>query len=311
MTPRRTLVRLMLVASLAAAGLVSSASPAPAAFHFSKVVEVFAGTAIEANADFVELQMYEPGQNLVGGHTLHLYIPPTYPGEPFSRQDCTIPTNVPVGADQSHILFATTEAQSLFITADFTMPPLLSGDGGAVCFENIDCVAWGSFSGSTTSPAGTPEPAIPPDQSIHRSIAAGDATKLEAVDDTNDSAADFAPADRDPTANGLANLGTLNCQAGTGPGPGGSAYDLQGLKVKVKGGRAIIRGTVQPPAPGDKVKLTFYANGSPLRKVAAKSATLSADSKFKKRFKVPGESTRCKVVVRFKGAKLGQRKFKC
>jgi len=308
MTLRRTLVRLMLVASLAAGGLVSSASPALAAFHFMKVVEVYAGTAIEANADFVELQMYQPGQNLVGGHTLHFYGPPTYPGEPSSRQDCTIPANVSNAAGQAHILFATVEAESLFVTADFTMPPLLSGDGGAVCFENIDCVAWGSFSGTTTSPAGTPEPPIPPDQSIHRDLKGG---TLENSDDTNDSDADFAPADPDPTPNGLANLGTLTCQAGTGPGPGGSAYDLEGLKVKVKGGRAIIRGTVQPPAPGERVRLTFFANGSAPRKLASKNATLNAGSEFQKRFRVPSESTRCKVVVRFKGAKMGQRKFKC
>jgi hypothetical protein len=304
MTPRHALARVLLAASLAAESLVASASPAPAAFHLMKVVEVFAGTATGANADFVELQMYAPGQNFVSGHTLHLYTPPTNPGEPFSRQDCTIPANVSNGTDQAHILFATAEAQSLFVTADFTMPPLLSGDGGAVCFENIDCVAWGPFSGSTTSPAGIPEPAIPPDKSIHRDLKG---STLENADDTNDSAADFAPADRDPTANGLVNLGTLSCP----PGPGGGAYDLQGLRAKAKGGRAIIRGTVQPPAPGQRVKLTFFANGSALRRVATKNATLNVDSKFKKRFKVPSVSTRCKVVVRFQGAKLGQRKFKC
>ena len=308
MTFRGALARVLLIASLAAGGLVASASPAPATFHFMKVVEVFAGTATEANANFVELQMYAPGQTFVGGHTLHLYTPPTYPGEPFSRRDCTIPANVSNGADQAHILFATAEAQALFVTADFTMPPLLPGDGGAVCFENIDCVAWGSFFGSTTSLAGTPEPAIPADQSIHRDLKG---STLEDSDDTNDSAADFAPAGGDPTANGLANLGTLSCQAGTAPGPGGGVYELQGLKAKVKGGRATIRGTVQPPAPGERVRLKFFANGSPLRKVAAKNATLNANSKFKKRFKVPSESTRCKVVVRFRGAKLGQRKLRC
>jgi hypothetical protein len=56
---------------------------------------------------------------------------------------------------------------------------------------------------------------------------------------------------------------------------------------------------------------SLFANGSALRKVATKTATLNVDSRFKKRFKVPSVSTRCKVVVRFQGAKLGQRKFKC
>ena len=79
----------------------------------------------------------------------------------------------------------------------------------------------------------------------------------------------------------------------------------------MKGGRATISGEIQPPAPGEKVSLTFFANGSPLRKIATKSATLDADSKFKKRFKVPADSTRCKMKVAFAGSTLGKKKFKC
>jgi hypothetical protein len=92
----------------------------------------------------------------------------------------------------------------------------------------------------------------------------------------------------------------------------GAAYNLQGLKAKVKGDRATIRGSIQPPASGQNVKLTFLANGgSALRKVAAKSATLDTSSGFRKRFKVPSDSTGCKVVVRFNGAKVGQKRFRC
>ena len=47
-----------------AAGL---ATPASATFHLMKVVEVFRGTAASPNAQYVVLQMYSPGQNLVGG----------------------------------------------------------------------------------------------------------------------------------------------------------------------------------------------------------------------------------------------------
>jgi len=311
MTLRRKLVPFLLVASLVAGGLVASASPAPAAFHLMKVVEVFAGTSTDANVDFVELQMYQAGQNFVGGHTLHLYTPPTYPGDPFTRQDCPIPTNVANGVNQAPILFATTQAQTVFGTsADFTIPPMLSGAGGAVCFENIDCVSWGSFTGDTLSPVGTAEAPIPVDDSIHRDLK-GNGT-LEETDDTNQSAADFVPGPETPTPNGVANLGTMTCQpAGPGGGPPGSAYDLVGLKAKVRGTRATIRGRIEPSATGEQIKLTFFANGSPLRKLASKRATLNADSEFKKRFKVPSDSTRCKVVVRFQGAKLGQKKFKC
>jgi hypothetical protein len=59
------------------------------------------------------------------------------------------------------------------------------------------------------------------------------------------------------------------------------------------------------------VTMTFFANGSPLRKVAKKSDALDGQSKFKKSFRVPGDSTRCKVKVAFKGQALGQKKFRC
>jgi hypothetical protein len=306
--------RLLLVGSLAAGGLVASSSPAPAAFHLMKVVEVFSGTTTDANADFVELQMYSAGQNFVRGHVLHLYGAPSYPGEPSPRLDCSIPSNVANGADQATILFSTSQAQSAFGTADFTMPPFLSGAGGAVCFENIDCVSWGSFSGTTTHPAGTPEPGgIPPDQSIHRSIAGGNPALLESSDDTDDSATDFSPGPESAKANGPTNLGTMSCQVG-GPGGGGGgagSYEVQGLKARVRGSRAVISGKVEPPAPGKKVAITFYANGSPLKKVAKKSSTLNSESRFKKGFRVPSGATRCKARVRFQGARLGQKTFRC
>lgn len=89
-------------------------------------------------------------------------------------------------------------------------------------------------------------------------------------------------------------------------------YSLQGLKAKVKGDQTTIMGSIQPPATGQNVKMTFLADrGSALRKVAAKSATLDTSSHFRKRFKVPSESTRCRALVRFNGAKVGQKRFRC
>jgi hypothetical protein len=294
----RAHARVLLVVSLAATGLVASSAPAAADFHLMKVDEVFAGTTSEPNADFVELEMQAPGQGNVSGHPLHLF------DASGTRFDCIIPTDVPNTAQESPILFATTQAETaLEIDADFTIPPMLDQASGAACFAGtVDCVSWGSFTGTTPSPAGTPfVGGIPPDKSIERTA------------DANNSASDFVVVDPPGPDNNVGSLGAMTCQlfTGTGGGGGGAAFNLTNLKTRVKGGRAAVTGKVDPPAPGDQVKLTFFANGSALRKVAAKNATLNADSKFKKRFKVPGESTRCKVVVRFKGAKLGQRKFKC
>jgi hypothetical protein len=101
-----------------------------------------------------------------------------------------------------------------------------------------------------------------------------------------------------------------SCIAG-GPGGGADKPRVKRLKAKVRGNRAIIRGRLVPPAPGDKVGLVFYANGSPLRRVDKKSDDLNADSRFKKKFKVPAGSTRCKVKVAYKGDTVGRKKFKC
>jgi hypothetical protein len=294
----RTLARLLIATSLLAAGLVASASTAAADFHIMKVDEVFAGSAAQPNADFVELRMAASGQNIVGGHELYLYE------ASGTRHACTIPSNVPNNDLNDRILFAT----SLFTSAtpDFVIPPLLAGTGGAVCFEtSVDCVSWGSFGGSTTNPAGTPFPGgIPPDQSIDRT---------PDNMDTQNSAADFDAASPTPQ-NNAGNLGTMTCQVAPGPGPGGGGpggASLRALKAKVRGNRAIITGRIEPPAPGERVSLTFFANGSPLRKIAKAKATLNSASKFKKGFRVPGDSTRCKVQVKFRGANMGKKTFRC
>jgi hypothetical protein len=88
------------------------------------------------------------------------------------------------------------------------------------------------------------------------------------------------------------------------------------IKTKVSRGRATIVGKILPVSPGGKVSLTFFANGSPLKKRATKKATLNSKSKYRKRFKVPSEATRCKVKVSFQGdaahfPSAGKKKFKC
>jgi hypothetical protein len=83
------------------------------------------------------------------------------------------------------------------------------------------------------------------------------------------------------------------------------------LKVRTKGGRATISGRIQPPAPGEKVSLTFFANGSPHRKIAKKSDTLNTDSRFRKSFRVPADSTRCRIRVAFQGDAVGKKTFRC
>ena len=291
MTRRRSLARLLVLGSLVAGGLVATSPPAAADFHLMTVEEVFAGTASDATADFVELEMQAPEQGNVSGHPVHLF------DATGARFDCNLPVDVPNETTGQEILFATTAAEmTLSIDADFVIPPMLDGASGAACFAGtVDCVSWGSFGGTAPSPAGMPFPGgIPPGQSIVRGP------------DTNNSATDFTASAAPGPENNMGSLGTMTCQPF-----GGGGISLKGLKAKVRGNKAVITGTIQPPNPGKRVKLTFFANGSPLRKTAKKSATMNADSKFKKRFRVPTDSTRCKVKVAFQGQTVGQKKFKC
>jgi hypothetical protein len=88
------------------------------------------------------------------------------------------------------------------------------------------------------------------------------------------------------------------------------------VKTKVKGNKAIISGQVLPAVPGGKVFLTFFANGSPLKKVAKGKDAMNANGVYKKKFKVPSDSTKCMVKVQFKGdafhfGSKAKKKFSC
>lgn len=189
------------VGLIATVGLaLGLAAPASAAFHLMSVSEVATNPA-GPNSAYVELQMYAPGQEFVSGHTVNFY---TATGTLLASFALT--ANVANGDSQRTILIGDTAAAG---SPDFTYDQLSDaiqtyGPGGAACWDTIDCVAWGNFSGTLPSPAGTPAPAITDGSSLTRSIAPGCATLLEPADDTNNSAADFALAAPSPRNNSVA-----------------------------------------------------------------------------------------------------------
>jgi len=190
--------------ALVLAGLGVGAAPASATFHFMSVSEVYPGTAAEPTQEYVELQMYTSGQQFVAGHEVFEY---SSSGSPPSGLDFV--ESPPNGQNQRTILIATTAAEAAFgVNADREVSSMnrIQGSAGAVCWETVDCVRWGSFTpgGALTSPAGTPEAAIPDGSALVRSKAPGCSTLLEASDDTNSSAADFAPAAPSPRPNSVA-----------------------------------------------------------------------------------------------------------
>ena len=215
MTIRRTLAR---SAGFLALGWLLVSRPVAADFHLMLVVEVFPGVAGSPNAQYVELQMYSPGQNVVGGHTVHFF---NAAGTEIGT--LTFPMNVPNGADLASILIATAEAQSLFgVAADLTMTPLIDPSGGKVCWAGVtDCVAWGNYTGSS---AGVGAPFSPGGltlgQAMQRRIDGGfDPTRLDGGDDSGDSATDFVAAAPTPRNNGNV-TGTVVGYGSTPAAPG-------------------------------------------------------------------------------------------
>ncbi|HKY35656.1 MAG TPA: hypothetical protein VJN18_06955 [Polyangiaceae bacterium] len=173
---------------------------ADAAFHLMSIVEVFPGTATAPTAQFIELQMYAAGQNLVAGHSITVHDASGTIVGTFS-----FPGNVSNGANQARVLIATSQAQTTFgVTANLTMTSSIALAGGKVCFDSIDCVSWGNYSGPPAD-AGTPFAAgtgLVLGQSMQRRLdISGGATTLESTDDTNNSATNFVLAQPTPTNN--------------------------------------------------------------------------------------------------------------
>jgi hypothetical protein len=188
-------------------GLVGAA-PAWATFHEIKVREVFPGTVAAPDSDYVELQMYVAGQNMVNFGNLRIY------NSDGSVASTYTPTaSVPNSENQATVLIADSGFAAQFpgVTPDFTDSTLnLSPAGGAVCWPvnslPIDCVSWGAFTGNAGLPspgAGTPVSpgGITDGKAIVRSISPNCPTLLEDADDTNNSAVDFSQATPNPRPN--------------------------------------------------------------------------------------------------------------
>jgi hypothetical protein len=178
---------------LAFAGLVALPAAASASNHLVKIREVYAGSALAPNSEYVELQMYAPGQNFFNaGTSLKLYDATGAPTETFVPSG----SNPPNSANQQRVLFANSGAKTEFgVSAGYTLPSAnaITDVGGAVCYTPteagsfIDCVSWGNFSGSLPSPTGgNVDPGgVADGKALNRSIAGGCSTLLEAGDDTN------------------------------------------------------------------------------------------------------------------------------
>lgn len=167
-----------------------TASDANAAFHLMMITEVFAGSTAQPGAFFVELTMYSAGQNFVAGHSVVVYD-----AQNNVLSTHTFPGNVAGGNNQAKILVGSSQAATLFnVPMDLVATGSIPLEGGKVCFDTIDCVAWGSYAGPTAGVGSAFAPAVglTPGKSIHRKLdTIAPPTTLEPGDDTGDSANDF------------------------------------------------------------------------------------------------------------------------
>ena len=213
--------RLLTVLALAAALVVPASLPptAAATFHEVSIREVFPGDTAQPDAEYVELQAYASGQEFIAGHsvTFRSAAGSVIGTEPFAK-------DVADGRNQMTFVMATPAAEARFgIAADEEIGAnLLDPTGGAVCWEGLDCVSWGAFSGPLPSPAGSPATAIPDGMALRRTIAPGCPTLLEESDDRDNSAADFSAVFPAPRPNSVA-PGERACGSAGGGGSGGSA----------------------------------------------------------------------------------------
>ncbi len=223
MTGKRARASLLAIA-VSALGIASAPPPAAATFHLVLVREVFPGSSLMPGAEYVQLQAYAPGQNLVAGHSISILD-----ANGKKVGEATFASDAAGGANQATFLAATPAAEAAFgVAADGALTEgSIDPSGGAACWESLDCVAWGGFHGAAPSPTGSPaDPAgIPDGLALRRTIAPGCATLLEASDDRDASAIDFADAFPAPRPNSAA-PGEHPCgsrEPGGAPGAGPSA----------------------------------------------------------------------------------------
>jgi hypothetical protein len=201
---------IVLIASAFLAASLLAAAPASATFHLMKIREVSSGTGV-ADSSYVEIQAYSPFQNFLSNgakvavcNDICSIVPAEFTGF----------TDVASGANQMTVVVGDSGLPGA--SKDFTRDLNLDSKtaGGAVCYLSepgySDCVSWGNFNANSTlmanygTTAGTPAPALVSGMALRRSIAAGCPTALEASDDTNNSAGDFALTTPNPRPNSVA-----------------------------------------------------------------------------------------------------------
>jgi hypothetical protein len=161
------LIALLLVTAVTAREL-SRPEPAFAAFHLAEISEVMIGFNGNPDVQFVEIeQRSATSQNFVSGTALAFFNA----NGTFNQVVLMMNNNVPnEGLGRPWIMGTPAFETAAGIQADFEFQPgIISNAGGMICWgatggfnnpnNHVDCVAYGTFTGTPTSPPKAPETA--------------------------------------------------------------------------------------------------------------------------------------------------------
>ena len=191
---------LALVAVLGVLWLVRASS---ALFHIAVIDEVMTSYGGDPSVQFIEIRMLAPLQNISLQHSIFAAFDSTgtYVGDILE-----VPGNVPNSGTDLRWLVGTAAFQTASgLTPDFIMPAgVLPTGGGMVCYGGgpnvlvpinpptwdrndfanyVDCVAYGTYSGTVNALVGAPTPLN------------GDGHSLQRTSNTKNNAADFSCGD--------------------------------------------------------------------------------------------------------------------
>jgi RTX calcium-binding nonapeptide repeat (4 copies) len=252
----RRLTRIACFMMLAAAASLAVVGSASADYHLNKIRQISGEGGASLDTSYIELQMYAPGQNLVSGRNITIWdqdalllgLP-----QPIATLPLSGP-NPPNGENQRTILIGDTAVAGRDFTLDLSVYlSTLSGGpdpkpylAGAACFDTIDCVSWGAFTGAANLPdKTTPNGSVLPITfSLQRSIAPGCPTLLEEGDDTNNAQTDFVPGPKEGRPNSVPPP-ERPCGGGQGAGGGGGFTSCAGKLTTIVGtdGNDALTGT--------------------------------------------------------------------
>jgi hypothetical protein len=197
--------RILVAASLALVALGATASLARADDSQIRISEVYSDASLASHTDFLELQLLADGQSIPGTGTPAGAAIRLCNANCSSQLDVLLPPiSLPAATSQRTLLIGWNDDPKVDVGA--TPFNVLPAAGGACFYQSlspavpIDCVSWGNFSGPLPS-VGSPAPAMNGSQSLTRTEARGCPTLMEAIDDSDNSAADFSLATPSPRSN--------------------------------------------------------------------------------------------------------------